>query len=83
MHFFERQNTITRNLSKKSSDQYYQTNYGKDSNFSSKSDTFENDNFDKSMRETKMEFFFTDSEAKQRLKPPSTHHATATNFFSP
>lgn len=58
MQFFERQNTITRNLQKKSSDNFYKSGNG--SAFSSKSDQF--DDFEQAMRETKMEFFFADSE---------------------
>ena len=72
MQFFERQNTITNN--QKTAQNFYKTDSGQGSAFSSKSDPFENDNFNQSMRETKMEFFFAENEAYQSLKPSGTRN---------
>ena len=64
MQFFERQTTITRNLQRQIGDGFYRTNYGADSAFTLIGAS-EDDGFEQTMRETKMDFFFSD----QREKP--------------
>lgn len=67
MQFFERQITITRNLQRQIGDGFYRTNYGADSAFTLIGANEDGD-FDQVMRETKMDFFFSD----QRKAPERT-----------